>query len=184
MRPHRLVWSIRQGQERDKPQAGHFAKTEAPGRIEVALELDAEGAVAVKAGDRVSGDIFSEARFVDVIGTSKAADLLVSCAGSDLARDQSPHGHMFRSRDSIGRLKLSARACFPASVCLGTWRRAVTGSESSHSRQFDLEENLPHVEASVPGFALYRCSFLYFEARRRRARGPWFLPASGHGSIR
>jgi len=57
-----------------KPQAGHFAKSEAPPvKVirEVSLELDAEGVLAVKAGDRVLVDIFSEARFVDVIGTSK-----------------------------------------------------------------------------------------------------------------
>src|ERR1039458_8915667 len=57
-----------------KPQAGHFAKCEAPPvKVikEVDLEVDAEGVAPVKAGDRVLVDIFSDARFVDVIGTSK-----------------------------------------------------------------------------------------------------------------
>ena len=56
-----------------KPQAGHFAKTEAPPvKIikEVALEVDADGVVATKAGDRVLVDIFNDEKFVDVIGTS------------------------------------------------------------------------------------------------------------------
>ena len=56
-----------------KGQLGHLAKTEAPPvKVikEVALEADAEGAVTTKAGDRVLVDIFAEAKFVDVIGTS------------------------------------------------------------------------------------------------------------------
>src|SRR5271168_4855778 len=58
-----------------KPQVGHFAKTDAPPvkfLKEVALEVapDSDG-VNTKAGDRVLVDIFSDAKFVDVIGTSK-----------------------------------------------------------------------------------------------------------------
>src|ERR1035437_4622244 len=44
-----------------KPQAGHFAKTEAPPVKlikEVPLEVDAEGVEPTKAGDRVLVDIF------------------------------------------------------------------------------------------------------------------------------
>src|ERR1700743_3161896 len=57
-----------------KPQAGHFAKTEAPPVKfikEVDVEAGTDGATAAKAGDRVLVDIFSDAKFVDVIGTSK-----------------------------------------------------------------------------------------------------------------
>src|SRR5208283_2089458 len=50
-----------------KPQAGHFAKTEAP-PVKVIREVDIEAAVegsdGVKAGDRVLVDIFTEAKFV------------------------------------------------------------------------------------------------------------------------
>src|ERR1700679_1547258 len=48
-----------------KPQAGHFAKTEAPPvKVikEVDVEANAEGEVQTKAGDRVLVDIFSEAK--------------------------------------------------------------------------------------------------------------------------
>src|SRR5208337_4478059 len=58
----------------NKPETGHLAKTEAPPVREikeVGLEADAEGAVGVKAGDRVLVDIFTETKFVDIIGTSK-----------------------------------------------------------------------------------------------------------------
>src|SRR5271169_1760686 len=53
-----------------KPQAGHFAKTEAPPvKVirEVDLEVSAEGADQTKAGDRVLVDIFTNAKFVDVV---------------------------------------------------------------------------------------------------------------------
>src|SRR4051794_14737759 len=63
-----------------KPQAGHLAKTEAP-PVKMIREVDIEVVVApgqdgagqdgVKAGDRVLVDIFSDAKFVDIIGTSK-----------------------------------------------------------------------------------------------------------------
>src|ERR1039458_8692217 len=51
-----------------KPQAGHFAKSEAPPvKVikEVDLVVDAEGAETTKAGDRVLVDIFTDAKFVD-----------------------------------------------------------------------------------------------------------------------
>src|SRR5215469_16534371 len=56
-----------------KPQAGHLAKTEAPPVKfvrEFEIEAGAEGD-GTKAGDRVLVDIFADAKFVDVIGTSK-----------------------------------------------------------------------------------------------------------------
>ena len=57
-----------------KAQTGHLAKTEAP-PVKVIKEVDveaaADGAAETKAGDRVLVDIFTDAKFVDVIGTSK-----------------------------------------------------------------------------------------------------------------
>src|ERR1035438_5699449 len=64
-----------------KPQAGHFAKCEAPPvKVikEVDVEANAEGAVQTKAGDRVLVDIFSEAKFVDIIGTDRKSTRLNS----------------------------------------------------------------------------------------------------------
>src|ERR1700739_4507426 len=65
-----------------KPQAGHFAKNNVPPvklvkevPVEVAAKKPAEGEEssngAVKAGDKVLVDIFSDEKYVDVIGTSK-----------------------------------------------------------------------------------------------------------------
>jgi len=104
-----------------KPQAGHFAKCEAPPvKVinEVALELDADGVVAVKAGDRVLVDIFSEARFVDVIGTSKG----------QVARTYVPGAGFDR------RIQLSF-ARFSRTAYAGSHgRQADYGAQPAHSR--------------------------------------------------
>ena len=62
----------------NKAMTGHFSKSSAPPvRVikEVAIEavkpVDGEETVTAKAGDRVMVDIFSDEKFVDVIGTSK-----------------------------------------------------------------------------------------------------------------
>src|SRR5215469_2621873 len=64
----------------NKAMTGHFAKSNVPpARVtkEVAIDPPAQGAVegaesnGVKAGDRILVDIFSDEKFVDVIGTSK-----------------------------------------------------------------------------------------------------------------
>jgi len=82
-----------------KPQAGHFAKTEAPPvKVikEVDLMVDAEGAEPTKAGDRVLVDIFSEIKFVDVIGTSK---------GRGFAGQRMP-GHMGDKQITVRNLRI------------------------------------------------------------------------------
>ena len=92
-----------------KPQKGHFAKSEAPPvKVinEVALELDADGVVAAKAGDRVLVDIFSEARFVDVIGTSKGRGFAGVVRRHKFAGGPKSHGHMFQVQGSIGGIDL------------------------------------------------------------------------------
>src|ERR1700744_3813776 len=64
----------------NKAMTGHFAKSNVPParllkevEIETPAAVGAEGAESngVKAGDRVLVDIFSDDKFVDVIGTSK-----------------------------------------------------------------------------------------------------------------
>jgi len=106
-----------------KPQAGHFAKTEAPPvKVirEVPLELDADGVVATKAGDRVLVDIFSEARFVDVIGTSKGRGFAGVVRRHGFAGGPKSHGHMFQVQVRLA-LRATLHASFPASVCRDTW---------------------------------------------------------------
>ena len=127
-----------------KPQAGHFAKCEAPPvKViqEVALELDADGVVAVKAGDRVLVDIFSAARFVDVIGTSK---------GRGFAGGPKSHGYMFQVQGSIGASSYPSRG-FPGQRMPGHMGAEQVTVRNLRIRGIDLEENLLMVEGAVPG---------------------------------
>jgi large subunit ribosomal protein L3 len=136
-----------------KPQQGHFAKTEAPPvKVirEVALELDADGVVATKAGDRVLVDIFSEARFVDVIGTSKGRGFAGVVKRHGFAGGLASHGHMFQIQGSIGASSYPSRV-FPGQRMPGHYGAAQITVRNLRIRGIDLEENLLMVEGAVPG---------------------------------
>src|ERR1700691_576512 len=136
-----------------KPQSGHFAKTEAPPvKVikEVALELDAEGTVAVKAGDRVLVDIFSEARFVDVIGTSKGRGFAGVVRRHGFGGVPRSHGHMFQVQGSIGASSFPSRV-FPGQRMPGHMGAAQITVRNLRIRGIDLEDNLLLVEGAVPG---------------------------------
>jgi large subunit ribosomal protein L3 len=136
-----------------KPQAGHFAKCEAPPvKVinEVALELDADGVVAVKAGDRVLVDIFSEARFVDVIGTSKGRGFAGVVRRHGFAGGPKSHGHMFQVQGSIGASSYPSRV-FPGQRMPGHMGAKQITVRNLRIRGIDLEENLLMVEGAVPG---------------------------------
>jgi large subunit ribosomal protein L3 len=136
-----------------KPQAGHFAKTEAPPvKVikEVALELDADGVVATKAGDRVLVDIFSEARFVDVSGTSKGKGFAGVVRRHHFAGGPKSHGHMFQVQGSIGASSYPSRV-FPGQRMPGHMGAEQVTVRNLRIRGIDLEENLLMVEGAVPG---------------------------------
>jgi large subunit ribosomal protein L3 len=136
-----------------KPQAGHFAKCEAPPvKViqEVALELDADGVVAAKAGDRVLVDIFSEARFVDVIGTSKGRGFAGVVRRHHFAGGPKSHGHMFQVQGSIGASSYPSRV-FPGQRMPGHMGAEQVTVRNLRIRGIDLEENLLMVEGAVPG---------------------------------
>ena len=136
-----------------KPQAGHFAKTEAPPvKVirEVALELDAEGVVATKAGDRVLVDIFSEAKFVDVIGTSKGRGFAGVVRRHHFGGGPKSHGHMFQVQGSIGASSFPSRV-FPGQRMPGHMGAEQVTVRNLRIRGIDLDENLLMVEGAVPG---------------------------------
>jgi len=136
-----------------KPQAGHFAKCEAPPvKVikEVPLELDAEGVVAVKAGDRVLVDIFSESRFVDVIGTSKGRGFAGVVKRHKFGGGQKAHGHMFQVQGSIGASSFPSRV-FPGQRMPGHMGAKQITVRNLRIRGIDIEENLLMVEGAVPG---------------------------------
>jgi len=136
-----------------KPQAGHFAKTEAPPvKVikEVDLEIDADGSVVTKAGDRVLVDIFTEAKFVDVIGTSKGRGFAGVVRRHHFAGGPKSHGHMFQVQGSIGASSFPSRV-FPGQRMPGHMGAAQITVRNLRIRGIDLDENLLMVEGAVPG---------------------------------
>ena len=136
-----------------KPQKGHFAKTEAPPvKIirEVPLELDADGVVATKAGDRVLVDIFSDARFVDVSGTSKGRGFAGVVRRHHFGGGPKSHGHMFQVQGSIGASSYPSRV-FPGMRMPGHMGAEQVTVRNLRIRGIDLDENLLMVEGAVPG---------------------------------
>ena len=136
-----------------KPQAGHFAKTEAPPvKVikEVGLEVDAEGAKPTKAGDRVLVDIFENAKFVDVIGTSKGRGFAGVVRRHGFAGGLASHGHMFQVQGSIGASSYPSRV-FPGQRMPGHMGAAQITVRNLRIRGIDVEDNLLLVEGAVPG---------------------------------
>ena len=127
-----------------KPQAGHFAKHDLPPvKVikEVALEADADGVVAVKAGDRVLVDIFTDAQFVDVIGTSKGRGFAGVVKRHKFAGGPKGHGHMFQVQGSIGASSFPSRV-FPGQRMPGHFGAEQITVRNLRIRGIYLEENL------------------------------------------
>ena len=136
-----------------KPQAGHFAKTEAP-PVKVIKEVDveaaAEGAEETKAGDRVLVDIFTDAKFVDVIGTSKGRGFAGVVKRHKFAGGPKSHGHMFQVQGSIGASSFPSRV-FPGQRMPGHFGTDQVTVRNLRIRGIDVDENLLMVEGAVPG---------------------------------
>jgi large subunit ribosomal protein L3 len=107
-----------------KPQAGHFAKNSiAPVRMikEVGVEAikpvaeGEEAEVGVKAGDRVLVDIFSDEKYVDVVGTSKGRGFSGVVRRHNFGGGPKSHGHMFQVQGSAP--PAFRRVCSQVSGC-------------------------------------------------------------------
>ena len=137
-----------------KPQAGHFAKTEAPPVKfikEVGLDVAADGDGAnTKAGDRVLVDIFTDAKFVDVIGTSKGRGFAGVVRRHHFGGGPKSHGHMFQVQGSIGASSFPSRV-FPGQRMPGHHGTDQVTVRNLRIRGIDLDENLLMVEGAVPG---------------------------------
>jgi large subunit ribosomal protein L3 len=142
-----------------KPQSGHLKKTEAP-PVKLIREVDveitaegsaaAEGAVEIKAGDRVLVDIFADAKFVDVIGTSKGRGFAGVVRRHGFGGGPKSHGHMFQVQGSIGASSFPSRV-FPGQRMPGHMGTDQVTVRNLRIRGIDLEENLLMVEGAVPG---------------------------------
>jgi large subunit ribosomal protein L3 len=136
-----------------KPMAGHFAKADAPPVkeiLEVGLETPAEGEASAKAGDRVLVDIFTDEKFVDVVGTSKGRGFSGVVRRHGFAGGPKSHGHMFQVQGSIGASSFPSRV-FPGQRMPGHFGQDRVTVRNLRIRGIDLEENLIMVEGAVPG---------------------------------
>jgi large subunit ribosomal protein L3 len=141
----------------NKAMTGHFAKSDVPPvKVikEVALEAvktaDGEAKVGVKAGDRVLVDIFSDERFVDVLGTSKGRGFAGVVRRHGFGGGPKSHGHMFQVQGSIGASSFPSRV-FPGQRMPGHMGHAQITVRNLRIRGIDLDDNLILVEGAVPG---------------------------------
>jgi large subunit ribosomal protein L3 len=136
-----------------KAAAGHLAKTEAP-PVKLIREVDVDTATesgdGVKAGDRVLVDIFTDAKFVDVVGTSKGRGFSGVVRRHNFGGGPKSHGHMFQVQGSIGASSFPSRV-FPGQRMPGHFGTDRVTVRNLRIRGIDLDENLLMVEGAVPG---------------------------------
>ncbi len=153
----------------NKPMQGHFAKNNAP-PVKITREVGVEtskaqnknadapeveaGEVAstdsVKAGDRVLVDIFSDDKWVDVVGTSKGRGFAGVVRRHKFGGGPKSHGHMFQVQGSIGASSFPSRV-FPGQRMPGHFGVDRTTVRNLRIRGIDVEENLLMIEGAVPG---------------------------------
>jgi len=142
-----------------KPLAGHFAKQGVdPVKLvrEVGIEIPKPGAEGeeqnghVKTGDRVLVDIFSDEKYVDVIGTSKGRGFSGVVRRHNFGGGPKSHGHMFQVQGSIGASSFPSRV-FAGQRMPGHYGVDRTTVRNLRIRGIDLDENLLMVEGAVPG---------------------------------
>lgn len=146
-----------------KPLAGHFAKQGVdPVKLvrEVAIEVpkaaaegeqqNGDGNGYVKTGDRVLVDIFSDEKYVDVVGTSKGRGFSGVVRRHKFGGGPKSHGHMFQVQGSIGASSFPSRV-FPGQRMPGHYGVDRTTVRNLRIRGIDLDENLIMVEGAVPG---------------------------------
>ena len=154
----------------NKPMAGHFAKNSAQpvklmrevgvesalGAAKTVAEADAaeagesNGAKSIKAGDRILVDIFSDEKYVDVIGTSKGRGFAGVVRRHNFGGGPAAHGHMFQVQGSIGASSFPSRV-FPGQRMPGHYGVDQVTVRNLRIRGIDVEENLLMVEGAVPG---------------------------------
>jgi large subunit ribosomal protein L3 len=151
----------------NKPMAGHFGKSNVP-PVKLMREVAVETAAApaktdgaegetpaasgngLKAGDRILVDIFSDDKYVDVIGTSKGRGFAGVVRRHHFGGGPKAHGHMFQVQGSIGASSFPSRV-FPGQRMPGHFGVDQVTVRNLRIRGIDLEENLIMVEGAVPG---------------------------------
>ena len=133
-----------------KAMTGHFKKSGvAPMRFVREIRLE-ESKDETKAGDRVLVDIFTDAKFVDVIGTSKGRGFAGVVKRHKFGGGPKSHGHMFQVQGSIGASSFPSRV-FPGQRMPGHFGTDQVTVRNLRIRGIDVDENLLMVEGAVPG---------------------------------
>ncbi len=137
----------------NKAMTGHFAKSNVPPVREireVQVEAAEEGQEAIKAGDRLTVEIFNETKFVDVIGNSKGRGFAGVIRRHGFGGGPKSHGHMFQVQGSIGASSFPSRV-FPGQRMPGHMGTNQVTVRNLRIRGIDVEDNLLLVEGAVPG---------------------------------
>lgn len=139
----------------NKAMTGHFAKSDAP-PVKFVKEFQLESTTGgeddqtAKAGDRITVEIFNDAKFVDVIGTSKGRGFAGVVRRHGFGGGPKSHGHMFQVQGSIGASSFPSRV-FPGQRMPGHYGVDQVTVRNLRIRGIDAEENLLLVEGAVPG---------------------------------
>ena len=137
----------------NKAMTGHFAKSNVPPVREireVQVEAVEEGQEAIKAGDRLTVEIFNDTKFVDVIGTSKGRGFAGVIRRHGFGGGPKSHGHMFQVQGSIGASSFPSRV-FPGQRMPGHMGTNQVTVRNLRIRGIDVDDNLLLVEGAVPG---------------------------------
>jgi large subunit ribosomal protein L3 len=154
------------GKNVTKAMQGHFAKHDLPPvkfMREVAIEDEAPEAAkpaegeaapagngAAKVGDKVLVDIFTNEKYVDVIGVSKGRGFAGVVRRHHFGGGPAAHGHMFQVQGSIGASSFPSRT-FPGQRMSGHMGVDQVTVRNLKIRGIDPEDNLLLVEGAVPG---------------------------------
>src|SRR5579872_5789705 len=134
-----------------QPMRGHLAKNNLPPvKFVREVPIEADGDVAVKAGDRVLVELFDGEKFVDIVGVSKGKGFQGVVKRHHFGGGPKSHGSMFQITGSIGS------SAFPSRVLKGMRMSGHMGNARVTVRNLrvlgvDKDENLLVVEGSVPG---------------------------------
>ena len=139
----------------NKAMTGHFAKSNVPPvreirEVQIETASAEEGAETVKAGDRITVEIFNETKFVDVIGNSKGRGFAGVIRRHGFGGGPKSHGHMFQVQGSIGASSFPSRV-FPGQRMPGHMGTNQVTVRNLRIRAIDVEDNLLLVEGAVPG---------------------------------
>lgn len=134
----------------NKPIAGHFKKAGvAPTRTLAEFDFGADE--DPKPGDEVKASMFSEAEYVDVVGTSKGKGFQGVIKRHGFGGGKDTHGSMHhRAPGSIGS------SAYPSRVFAGMRAPGRMGGDRITTKnllivKIDAEKNLIYVRGAVPG---------------------------------